>query len=531
MLYPAASFASGFGRITGQVLRSDGITPFQGAFVTARRVGDPRVTSVGMVSGARYVPSAPGGPPAASLRGFFELPGLPAGSYTVEVESVDPAFTGGSSVGPLDPPAVLPGPAEFWSGASEAGANPPDDPSVATSVAVTAGATQTGINVVLNAIPAATNDTCAAPTTITTTPFSDVIDTRGATTATADPLQSCSFAGPAQNARSVWYRFTAPSAGTAVVDTAGSDYDTVLTAHMGACGAPVEVACNDDSGLGLQSTTTFIATSGATYLIEVTGYGTSLGGKLELHLAFFAGCGNGVLDPGETCDAGAANGHDGCCSTLCRRVDTDLDGVCDRDDVCPSVPDSQTDSDADGLGDACDLCATSAAGQREWRRGHLSVTAIDDGVTGNDRLKIAGEFTLATGAFSIDPVADGALVEVRSALRVPRVAVMLLPGSFVAPGPGWTGSGSRFVFRDLRPGGTEGIRKMVVRDHGGGRVQVAVTGTRASFPLVAADAPLEATIVLGGASASAAGECGELTFPGPSPVCRVLAAGTRIVCD
>ena len=38
-------------------------------------------------------------------------------------------------------------------------------------------------------------------------------------------------------------------------------------------------------------------------------------------------------------------------------------------------------------------------------------------------------------------------------------------------------------------------------------------------------------IVLGGASASAAGECGELTFPGPSPVCRVLAAGTRIVCD
>ena len=90
MLYPSPSFASGFGRLTGRVLRSDGMTPFQGAYVIARRLGDPRTTAVGMASGARYFPSVAGGPPSPSLQGFFELPGLPAGSYTVEVEGDRP---------------------------------------------------------------------------------------------------------------------------------------------------------------------------------------------------------------------------------------------------------------------------------------------------------------------------------------------------------------------------------------------------------------------------------------------------------
>jgi len=149
-LYPAPSFATGFGTITGSVRRSGG-TPFQGAFVIARKVSDPRITAVGVVSGARYFPTNQGGPPDPSLEGSYELPGLPAGSYTVEVEPVFGAFTGGSSVGPLDPPALLPGPPEFWNGANEAGTNPPDDPSAAVPVAVTAGATVSGIDIVLNA--------------------------------------------------------------------------------------------------------------------------------------------------------------------------------------------------------------------------------------------------------------------------------------------------------------------------------------------------------------------------------------------
>jgi len=127
-LYPAASFASGFGTITGTIFRADGVTPFQGAYVIARQVGDPRLTAVGYASGARYFPSNTGGPPAPALRGLYEIPGLPAGSYTVEIEPVSHFFTDGSSVGPLDPPAALPGLPEFYNGANEAGTNPPDDP-------------------------------------------------------------------------------------------------------------------------------------------------------------------------------------------------------------------------------------------------------------------------------------------------------------------------------------------------------------------------------------------------------------------
>src|SRR5262245_22040120 len=157
MLYPAPSFASSFGTISGQVLHSDGLIPFQGAYVIARSVLDPRGTAVGIASGARYFPANQGGPPAAALEGEYTLPGLPAGSYTVEVEPVLPIFTGGSRVGPLDPPATFLAVPEMWNGANEDSTNPPDDPSVGVPLAVTAGATQGGIDFVMNAASPAGN--------------------------------------------------------------------------------------------------------------------------------------------------------------------------------------------------------------------------------------------------------------------------------------------------------------------------------------------------------------------------------------
>jgi hypothetical protein len=535
-LYPAPSFASSFGRITGRVLRSDGTTHFQGAYVIARRSDDPRNLAVGMASGAFYFPAQAGGPPSPTLRGFFDLAGLPPGSWTVEIEAIDPAFTGGSSVGPLDPPAVLPGPAEFWNGAAEAGAYPPDDPTLAAPVSVTAGATQSGIDVILNAIPPAPNDTCAAATVVAA-PFLDVVNTTAATTAASDPFQSCTFGGPSRNEASVWYRFTPASTSTVVVDTLASDYDTVLTVHSGGCAVLTPVACNDDAGSGLQSAVSFIATAGTSYLIEVTAYEGTPGGKLELALVAIPGCGDGVVGPGEACDAGAANGSDGCCAATCTLVDTDGDGRCDRDDVCPAVADpGQADADGDGLGDACDACRTTVPGQTAWIRPRLVTSGVDDGLGGNDRLRLVGQFQLATGGFTVDPLANGASVELRAGSGLPLLVAVLPPGPFGAPGPGWTrsASGNRYTFRDATgQSALGGSSRLLVKHRGGGLVQVVLSASRTSLGLAAEDAPLAATVVLGGALAGTNGECGEVAFPGPppAPACRVSTTGTRIVCD
>jgi hypothetical protein len=107
-LYPAPDLASTTGSIHGRVLRKDG-TGFQGAFVIARNLADPRHLAVGVVSGARFAPLEQGGPAPEALRGQYDIVGLPPGSYSLEIEQIDARFTGGSSVGPLDPPASFRG--------------------------------------------------------------------------------------------------------------------------------------------------------------------------------------------------------------------------------------------------------------------------------------------------------------------------------------------------------------------------------------------------------------------------------------
>lgn len=299
-LYPAASFESSSGTITGTIQRPDGTTPFQGAYVIARRVDDPRIQAVGTASGARYFPGSPGGPTPPGLQGLYEIRGLPPGTYTVEIEAVDGRFSGGSSIGPLDPPAVLPGVPEFYSGASEAGANPPDDPVVAEPVTVAAGQTRTGVDVVINALSPPPNDDCSAATPIPALPWAAALDTRGATTAPSDPLQSCPLDGPNQDSSSVWYVFTATQDMTMVADTLGSDYDTVLTAYVGSCGALTEIACNDDVPGSLDSRIGFSVHAGETILLEVAGYDVTGGGELAFHVEAGSACAP-VPDP--TCRA------------------------------------------------------------------------------------------------------------------------------------------------------------------------------------------------------------------------------------
>jgi hypothetical protein len=84
--------------------------------------------------------------------------------------------------------------------------------------------------------------------------------------------------------KSVWWRWTAPRAGSVVVNTHGSGFDTVLGVYTGAAvNALTLVASGDDTGDDVTSGASFAASAGATYWIAVDGWGGASGGvKLEL---------------------------------------------------------------------------------------------------------------------------------------------------------------------------------------------------------------------------------------------------------
>jgi hypothetical protein len=172
-LYPAPSFSTTHGTITGTILFSDGVTHAQGVNVLARQLDDPgtpaidesRRNVVSVISGFLFTGNTgqsitgtnTGGSSLGSRTplqiGAFEMP-IPAAaggtSYTVEVESLEPGFTAGSSVGPLDPPIANPGPNEFWN----VGESNSDNPATSSPTPpVTPGGTVPGIDIILNGTP------------------------------------------------------------------------------------------------------------------------------------------------------------------------------------------------------------------------------------------------------------------------------------------------------------------------------------------------------------------------------------------
>ena len=77
---------------------------------------------------------------------------------------------------------------------------------------------------------------------------------------------------------SVWWTWTAPSSGTAAVDTIGSGFDTLLGVYTGSSvSALTTIASDDDGGIGLQSRVMFDASQGTAYQIAVDGYAADTG--------------------------------------------------------------------------------------------------------------------------------------------------------------------------------------------------------------------------------------------------------------
>ncbi len=104
-------FLSTTGRIRGRIFFSDGVTPAGALNVIARRVDDPRRIAVSSVSGFLFTadggnpvypwPGSPFGTRDQAYIGFYDIPGLSPGNYTIEVEAIDQEFVEGSSVGPI----------------------------------------------------------------------------------------------------------------------------------------------------------------------------------------------------------------------------------------------------------------------------------------------------------------------------------------------------------------------------------------------------------------------------------------------
>ena len=65
------------------------------------------------------------------------------------------------------------------------------------------------------------------------------------------------------------------------LSTSGSEYDTVVQVYTGGCQEPVPEVCNDDDSPGLTSRVTFLARPGESYLIKVSSFSESPGGRLS----------------------------------------------------------------------------------------------------------------------------------------------------------------------------------------------------------------------------------------------------------
>ena len=265
-------------------------------------------------------------------------------------------------------------------------------------------------------------------------------------------------------------------------------------------------------------------------------------------------CGNGVVDAGETCDHGAQNGSDDCCAADCTVVDTDHDGICDRDDSCPA--DSDNDSDGDGFcvglgfrppklggGDPCSRLPGSLA----WIKPHLVLRKLDT-PPGGQKLAFKGAFTIPSGRPAIAPQSYG--VHFRILDRAQRLIVdEHVPGGLFPIADrkiGWKVAGSpatkwTYTDRASDPPTQNGIMKIIVNTATPNVVKVAVTGRNGTYVVAPGDEPVTVGFELNDTSIPPGGVagtdlCGEVAFEVPPnvPACQFSGgalANQKLICQ
>ena len=79
------------------------------------------------------------------------------------------------------------------------------------------------------------------------------------------------------------FSFTLEQDGDVVLDTTGSDFDTVMAVRTQCASVASEMLCDDDGGDGLQSRVEFNAAAGTPYYVVVHGYGANSRGNITLN--------------------------------------------------------------------------------------------------------------------------------------------------------------------------------------------------------------------------------------------------------
>lgn len=199
------------------------------------------------------------------------------------------------------------------------------------AVATATGALVLGPVAAAQAAPPA-NDGFAGATAIGSVPYSTTEDTTQATLDSADAaaLVACSAPAGLTFGNSVWFAYTPEADQELALQTSGSDYSVAYAVLTGAPGSFSEVTC------GLSSTT-FTATAGTTYYIDLIDVGSG-GGALNFSLAtlvppnpiltvdpsgtFDSKSGTATVTGTASCGAGASASVDGSLSQPVGRIAT-----------------------------------------------------------------------------------------------------------------------------------------------------------------------------------------------------------------
>ncbi|MGB9004989.1 MAG: PPC domain-containing protein [Candidatus Aminicenantales bacterium] len=123
------------------------------------------------------------------------------------------------------------------------------------------------------------NDHFASAHQIPTLPFTDTLYIGNTTTEGGEPTMFLCGTQQVTLQRTVWYSFTPTSNTSLVVDTAGSNFDSVVAAYTGSLysGTLTRVACSGAVNGSPQARLTFSAMAGQTYAIQVADTGLGSG--------------------------------------------------------------------------------------------------------------------------------------------------------------------------------------------------------------------------------------------------------------